>query len=67
MRAFALVFVMTQGGPAGRTELMVTYVYKEAFGTGLIRIGFSAAASIVLFAFIMAFTLISNRITKLKV
>ncbi len=67
MRAFALVFVMTQGGPDGRTELMVTLVYKEAFGTGLLRIGFSAAASIILFAFIMAFTLLSNRITKLRV
>ena len=54
LKAFALVFVMTQGGPAGRTELMATYVYREAFGTGQLRFGFSAAASIVLFAMIMA-------------
>lgn len=63
LRAFALVFVMTQGGPAGRTEVMATFVYKEAFGTGLLRIGFSAAASMVLFALIMIFTIISNRLT----
>ena len=61
LKAFALVFVMTQGGPAGRTELMATYVYREAFGTGQFRFGFSAAASVVLFAMIMAFTVTSNR------
>jgi len=63
LRAFALVFVMTQGGPAGRTEVIATFVYKEAFSTGLLRIGFSAAASMVLFALIMIFTIISNRLT----
>ena len=61
LKAFALVFVMTQGGPAGRTELLATYVYREAFGTGQLRFGFSAAASVVLFAMIMAFTVASNR------
>jgi ABC-type sugar transport system permease subunit len=54
-------FVMTQGGPAGRTELLATYVYREAFGTGQLRFGFSAAASVVLFVMIMAFTVASNR------
>lgn len=64
LKAFALVFVMTQGGPAGRTELMATYVYREAFGTGQLRFGFSAAASMVLFVMIMAFTALSNRLGK---
>jgi len=61
LKAFALVFVMTQGGPAGRTELMATYVYREAFGTGQLRFGFSAAASMVLFAMIMVCTVLANR------
>jgi ABC-type sugar transport system permease subunit len=61
LKAFALVFVMTQGGPAGRTELMATYVYREAFGTGQLRFGFSAAASMVLFAMIMVGTVFANR------
>ena len=61
LKAFALIFVMTQGGPAGRTELMATYVYREAFGTGQLRFGFSAAASMVLFVMIMAFTAAANR------
>jgi multiple sugar transport system permease protein len=67
LRNFALVFVMTQGGPAGRTEQIATFVYKEAFGTGLLRIGYSAAASMVLFALIMFFTLISNRFSSREV
>jgi ABC-type sugar transport system permease subunit len=61
LKAFALVFVMTQGGPAGHTELMATYVYREAFGTGQLRFGFSAAASMVLFAMIMVCTVLANR------
>jgi ABC-type sugar transport system permease subunit len=61
LKAFALIFVMTQGGPAGRTELMATYVYREAFGTGQMRFGFSAAASMVLFVMIMVFTALANR------
>jgi len=67
LRAFALVFVMTKGGPAGRTELVATLFYKEAFGTGLLRIGFSAAASMVLFALIMTFTLAANRLSSREV
>jgi ABC-type sugar transport system permease subunit len=55
---------MTQGGPAGRTEVMATYVYREAFGTGQLRFGFSAAASIVLFVMIMLFTVLANKFGK---
>ena len=64
LKAFALIFVMTQGGPGGRTELMATYVYREAFGTGQMRFGFSAAASMVLFVMIMVFTALANRFGK---
>ncbi len=65
--AFALVFVMTRGGPGGRTELLATYLYKEAFGTGQLRIGYSSAASVVLFALLIAFTFISNRAFRAEV
>jgi len=62
LKAFALIFVMTQGGPAGHTELIATYVYREAFGTGQMGFGFSAAAaSMVLFVMIMVFTALANR------
>lgn len=66
LKAFALVFVMTQGGPAGTTELMATYVYKQAFGIGQLRFGFSAAASMVLFFMIMLFTVISNKVGRVE-
>jgi ABC-type sugar transport system permease subunit len=61
LSGFSLVFVMTSGGPGGRTALIATYVYNEAFGTGQLRIGYSAAASVVLFALLIAFTFMSNR------
>ena len=49
------------GGLVGRTELMATYVYREAFATGQLLFGFSAAASMVLFAMIMVGTVLANR------
>jgi len=62
LRTFSLVFVMTRGGPAGATEMITTFVYMQAFGTGRMAFGLSAAASMLLFALIMVFTLISNRL-----
>jgi len=61
IKGFALVFVMTQGGPAGRTELMATYIYRQAFQTGMLRFGYSAAGSMFLFVLIMLFTVLANR------
>jgi len=29
--SFQFVFIMTQGGPAGSSELVATYLYKQAF------------------------------------
>ncbi|MFH1927836.1 MAG: sugar ABC transporter permease [Chloroflexota bacterium] len=61
IKGFALVFVMTQGGPAGRTELMATYIYRQAFQTGFLRFGYSSAGSMVLFVLVMFFTVVANK------
>jgi raffinose/stachyose/melibiose transport system permease protein len=42
LRAFDTVYLMTQGGPGGQTELIMTYVFKEAFVVG----GFGYASAI---------------------
>ena len=47
-----IIWVMTGGGPAGGTDVLVTYMYKLAFVSG--RLGDAAALSVLLFAVLLA-------------
>jgi multiple sugar transport system permease protein len=58
-QVFDIVYVMTGGGPANATLTLVQYIYNNAFKA--LDMGFAAAASFVLFAIIMAVTLVSMR------
>jgi multiple sugar transport system permease protein len=49
LRSFEQVFVMTGGGPLNTTNLLVYYIYQEAFGQ--FDFGYAAAAATVLLAF----------------
>jgi len=57
--SFPIIWVMTQGGPANSTDIMVTYLYKLAFRWG--KLGEAAAVSILMFSVLLAFTLIYVR------
>nr|WP_323450000.1 sugar ABC transporter permease [Streptomyces sp. YSPA8] len=48
LNAFALVYVLTGGGPGGRTRLPALFAYEEAFRYG--QFGYAAAMSCVLVA-----------------
>lgn len=48
LRSFEQVYVMTGGGPLNSTNLMVYYIYQEAFAQ--FDFGYAAAAATVLFA-----------------
>ena len=48
---------MTQGGPAGRTEILVTYLYKLAFVFG--RMGDAAALSLTMIGSLLVLVLSS--------
>jgi multiple sugar transport system permease protein len=54
--SFPIIWVMTQGGPANSTDILVTYLYKLAFRFG--RLGDAAALSLIMFAILFAFTLL---------
>lgn len=54
--SFPIIWVMTQGGPANSTDILVTHLYKLAFGIG--KLGDAAAVSLVMFAILLVFTLI---------
>ncbi|KOP28231.1 sugar ABC transporter permease [Hapalosiphon sp. MRB220] len=48
LRSFEQVYVMTGGGPLNSTNLMVYYIYQEAFAQ--FDFGYAAATAMVLFA-----------------
>ena len=61
-QVFDQVWVMTGGGPAGATTVVVTEVVRNAFSYG--QFGFAAAMSWLLFAVILAVTLVQFRFQK---
>ncbi len=55
-RVFDLVFVMTQGGPGGATQVLQFYGYKALFTEG--RMGYGAAISFTVFLAIFLLSLL---------
>lgn len=54
LKIFDQVYLITRGGPANTTLVLVEYVYKEAFQ--LNKGGYAAAVSVVLFLVIVVFS-----------
>ncbi len=66
LQAFAHIVSMTQdGGPLNSTRTLVYHIYKLAFKS--FDMGSAAAATVILFAIILAFTLLQLRILNRKV
>ncbi|BES65674.1 sugar ABC transporter permease [Gottschalkiaceae bacterium SANA] len=61
-QVFDQVWVMTEGGPAGATSVMVQQIYLNAFR--YYKMGYASAISWVLFIIIFAFTFAQNRMQK---
>lgn len=55
-QVFALVYVMTGGGPAGSTSVLVFYLYQQAFT--YFRMGYASAVGYVIFVIIFVLTVI---------
>jgi multiple sugar transport system permease protein len=49
---FSLIYVMTGGGPAGSTDILTTFVYKNAFSD--FDFGYASALSVALFVILAA-------------
>lgn len=56
--SFDLIYVMTNGGPGHATELLITYIYKNAFT--LTRFDYAAAMTIVMFILYVAIAFFAN-------
>jgi len=64
-QVFALVYVMTAGGPAGSTSVIVFYLYQQAFT--YFRMGYASAVGYVLFIIIFVLTLLQFKFFGKKV
>lgn len=51
-----IIWVMTEGGPANGTDILVTYLYKLAFRFG--QLGKAAAISLIMFGVLLIFTIL---------
>jgi ABC-type sugar transport system permease subunit len=58
---FDIIYVMTDGGPGHSTEILMTYIYKNAFTYG--NVGYAAAMTVIMFLLLLAITVVSNRIS----
>ncbi|NHN34977.1 carbohydrate ABC transporter permease [Paenibacillus agricola] len=63
-RVFDIVYILTQSGPGGATEVLSTYIYKSTF-TGL-HFGHGAAASFLVMLMIMVVSFVLFRVLRPK-
>jgi multiple sugar transport system permease protein len=59
--SFPIIWGLTEGGPAGRTDTLVTYLYKLGFR--LYDMGGAAAVSVIMFLVLLAFALVYTRLS----
>lgn len=62
LKYFDLIFVLTNGGPVGSTELMSTYMYKNAFT--MFKMGYGSAIAFALFFIVILFSILTQRFSK---
>ena len=62
LKAFDIVAIMTEGGPLNSTNVIVYYIYQNAFQW--FKTGYASALAVVLFAIIMIITLAQTRLSK---
>lgn len=61
-KSFALIFLMTGGGPGLSTTIMSLYIYRQ--GLQLFEMGYASALAVVLFAAVLVLTLLQFLIRR---
>jgi multiple sugar transport system permease protein len=64
-QVFTQIFVMTNGGPLGKTRTIVWYIYTTAFKD--FNMGYAAAMAFALFAMMLVFTLLQFRFLRREI
>lgn len=62
LQQFALVWIMTKGGPVNASEMMATYMYR--FGFVRFWLGYGSAVAIVMLLISLAFSLTYQRLVR---
>ncbi len=62
LKVFDQVFVLTAGGPADATTVVVLQIYKQAFEN--YRFGYAASMAFVLFVIIISITVVQYRLSR---
>jgi raffinose/stachyose/melibiose transport system permease protein len=60
LQVFALVWVMTRGGPVNATEVMATYLYQHSFIR--FELGYGSAVAMVMLAISLVFSVVYLRV-----
>lgn len=68
IKAFDLIYIMTDGGPSYSTELLATYMFRQGFTN--YRLGYASAVAMVMFLITFVLTVVvlvrSNRRPRVK-
>jgi multiple sugar transport system permease protein len=64
-QVFTQIFIMTNGGPLGKTRTIVWYIYTTAFKD--FNMGYAAAMAFALFAMMLVFTLLQFRFLRREI
>ncbi len=59
LNQFALIWTLTQGGPANMTQVLATYMYR--FGIKSFNLSYGATVAVVIFVFALTFALLYQR------
>ena len=62
LQLFGLVWILTEGGPAGASEMMATYLYR--YGFIRFSLGYGSAVAVVMFVICITFSLLYQNVFK---
>jgi len=62
LKAFDIIAIMTAGGPLNSSNVIVHFLYQNAFKW--FKTGYASALALLLFVIIMTITLIQNRFSR---
>jgi arabinogalactan oligomer / maltooligosaccharide transport system permease protein len=57
------VYLITQGGPSGQTDILLTYLYRIAFLDNNFLYSLASAITVIVFFILLAFVLLNVKIT----
>ena len=64
-KVFDIVYVMTKGGPAHRSEVLTSYMYNQSFALfGTNRLGYASTIAIILTIIILIFAIVRIKVDK---